>query len=58
MQNFRKIKTQSKIIGTKYDIRAIPQLLLKGLWLQEAGFEPGVSCSVKVEMGRITILNL
>ena len=58
MEKFRKLKTQKKYIGGTYNLRVIPQLLLKGQWLLDAGFEPGINCSLKVEKGRITILSL
>jgi hypothetical protein len=58
MTEFRKLKIQPKYIGRKNDLRSLPQLLLKGKWFEEAGFEPGCYCSLKIEKGRITILNL
>lgn len=58
MEQYRKIKTQTKYKGRTYDIRSFPQITLKGDWLLKAGFECGINCSVKVETGRITILSI
>lgn len=58
MQEFRKIKTQEKWEKRKWDLKTVPQLLLKGEWLKEAGFDAGTTCSIKVENGRLTILSI
>lgn len=58
MQEFRKIKTQEKWEKRKWDLKIVPQLLLKGEWLRDAGFDVGITCSIKVENGRITILSI
>jgi hypothetical protein len=58
MESFRKIKTQEKYERRKWDLKTVPQILLKGEWLKAAGFEAGTNCSVKVENGRLTILSL
>ena len=43
---------------TKYFTAEVPQLILKGKWLEEAGFDANIMTTIKVEKGRITILNL
>jgi hypothetical protein len=58
MQEFRKIKTQEKWEKRKWEEKKVPQLTLKGEWLKAAGFEIGVTCSIKVENGRLTILSI
>lgn len=58
MENFRKIKTSKKIVRRKYDKKWVPVLMLQGEWLKEAGFSEQMNCSIKVENGRIIILNL
>jgi hypothetical protein len=56
--DYRKIKTSMQKVKTKYFMQEVPQLLLKGKWLEEAGFEANIMTTIKVEKGRITILNL
>lgn len=55
MINFRKLK-----IHTKYQARTnrgvtIPQIVLKGKWLDELGFKKGEIVLVKQEKNKLTI---
>lgn len=56
MTNYRKVKTQRKFDKRDWGHVTVPSLILKGKWLEDAGFDSGMQCSVKVEKGRLTIL--
>lgn len=57
-KDIRKIKVQSRFISSRWKYKEIPQLRLEGDWLQDAGFEPGSKTTIKVEQGRLTIINI
>lgn len=44
----RKIKIQPRIVYRKYDKLIVPEILLKGKWLAEMGFNSGQE--VKIEL--------
>lgn len=58
MGNFRKIKMSERYIRRRWDNKKVPSMLIQGEWVLNAGFLPGMNCSVKVEQGRITIISL
>jgi toxic protein SymE len=55
MKSNRKFKLQPRTVFRKYDQITVPELLLKGKWLQEAGFKPGQDAHVEVYKNRIVI---
>lgn len=55
MKSNRKFKLQPRTVFRKYDQITVPELLLKGKWLQEAGFDPGQEAQVEVYQNRIVI---
>ena len=55
MQNIRKIKTSMQYVKGRYFRKEVPQLLLKGKWLELAGFQANTVTKILVENKRITI---
>jgi len=55
----RTLKVQPFVIPSKAPVRraskVFPQLLLKGLWLKNAGFDPYDDVTVLVQDGRLII---
>lgn len=35
--------------------KTVPQIILQGNWLEQAGFQPGDQVTIKVEDGQLTI---
>lgn len=55
MKSNRKIKIQPKYIMRKYDQTIVPELLLKGKWLEEAGFKAGHTVQVEQKKNKLVI---
>lgn len=55
----RVIKLQPEYRQKRFERvpRIVPKLTLSGKWLQEAGFEPNNVVHVRVENGKLTIVN-
>jgi toxic protein SymE len=55
MKKTRKLKIQPKIILRSYDKTIVPEILLKGKWLEEAGFKPGQNVQIEQKKNKLTI---
>lgn len=55
MQSHRRIKIQPKYIIRKYDKTIVPEILLKGKWLEEAGFKPGQNVQIEKRKNKLVI---
>lgn len=57
-KEIRKIKVQGRYVRTTWASKTVPELKLQGDWLHDAGFECGSKTTIKVEQGRLTIINI
>lgn len=55
MKKTRKLKIQPKIILRSYDKTIVPEILLKGKWLEEAGFKPGQNVQIEQRKNKLVI---
>jgi hypothetical protein len=55
MKQTRSLKVQETEAHRRYTRKSKPALLLKGAWLEEAGFNSNSRVLVTVENGKITI---
>jgi len=53
--SFRRLKVALYYRRLHPTLSTTSQLVLRGNWLAEAGFGPGVTAVVEVEIGRLTI---
>jgi Toxin SymE, type I toxin-antitoxin system len=61
MKEYKRIKIATKYVDDNDvigKINTIPKISFEGNWLQDAGFDPGNTVSMKIEVGRITILSI
>lgn len=55
MKSPRKIKIQPRLILRKYDRTVVPEILLKGKWLAEMGFDAGQEVNVELHEEKLII---
>lgn len=55
MKKTRKLKIQPKIILRSYDKTVVPEILLKGKWLAEAGFKPSQNVQIEQRKNKLVI---
>lgn len=51
----RKLKIQPKVILRSYDKMIVPEILLKGKWLEETGFKPGQNVQIEQQKNKLII---
>lgn len=55
MKKTRKLKIQPKIVSRVCYHVVVPEILLKGKWLAEAGFKPGQHVQIEQKKNKLTI---
>ncbi len=55
MKQSRKLKIQPKLVERTYSRTIVPEILLKGKWLEEAGFKSGQNVEVRQEKNKLVI---
>lgn len=58
MKSPRKIKIQPKYILRKYDRTIVPEILLKGKWLEDCGFSAGQQVKIELNKNKLIITRL
>lgn len=53
--NLRKLKIYSKYQTRRYGLTTIPEIRLKGKWLEKLGFKQGKRISVEQKKNKLTI---
>lgn len=53
--NLRKLKIYSKYQARTYGLTTIPEIRLKGKWLEKLGFKEGKSISIEQKKNKLTI---
>jgi len=56
MKKTRKLKIHPKIILRRYNKTIVPEILLKGKWLEEAGFKPGQNVEIQQKENKLIIV--
>jgi hypothetical protein len=51
----RRIKVAPHFAARRYDTRITSKLLLRGAWLEAAGFAHGAVATIEVQAGRLII---
>ncbi|WP_261509888.1 type I toxin-antitoxin system SymE family toxin [Chryseobacterium paludis] len=55
MANLRKLKIYRKYQARSYGLTTIPEIRLKGKWLEKLGFKEGKSISIELKKNKLTI---
>lgn len=55
MKKTRKLKIQPKTVNRTFNYVIVPEILLKGKWLEEAGFKPGQHVQIEQQKNKLTI---
>ncbi|MBE8723840.1 SymE family type I addiction module toxin [Flavobacterium hungaricum] len=55
MKNYRKLKIHKKYQARTYRGINVPEIILKGKWLESLGFKQGKMVVVKQEKNKLTI---
>ena len=54
MKKTRKLKIQPKTVSRTFKYVVVPEILLKGKWLEEAGFKPGQHVQIEQKKNKLT----
>ncbi|MBN9294003.1 MAG: SymE family type I addiction module toxin [Flavobacteriia bacterium] len=55
MKKTRKLKIQPKLVSRVCYHVVVPEILLKGKWLEEAGFKPGQNVQIEQRKNKLVI---
>lgn len=55
MKKTRKLKIQPKTVSRTFKYVVVPEILLKGKWLEEAGFKPGQNVQIEQRKNKLVI---
>jgi toxic protein SymE len=55
MNRFRKLKIYTKFRSRRWDNTSVPEIRLRGRWLEEVGFKQGQKVKILIEENKLTI---
>ncbi len=55
MKKTRKLKIQPKTVSRTFKYVIVPEILLKGKWLEDAGFKPGQNVQIEQQKNKLVI---